>query len=72
MYDSNLSGTGLSAGVYLYSAENPELDTGIARRFPECVGMQRNWTYLFVCSVQYIDCVYGAGFGISEIYEASE
>ena len=37
--------------IYLYSAENPELDTGAAYCFPECVGLQRNWTCISVCCV---------------------
>ena len=34
--------------------------------------LQRDRTYLSVCCLQYSDRVYGTGFGISEIYEASE
>ena len=49
--DSNISGTTLSFSVHLYSAENPELDTGAAYCFPECVGLQRNWTCISVCCV---------------------
>ena len=34
--------------------------------------MQRDWTDLFFCCVQYPDRIHGTGLGISEIYEAFE
>ena len=40
--------------------------------FQNVWGVQRDRTYLSVCCLQYSDRVYGTGFGISEIYEASE
>lgn len=40
--------------------------------FSECVGVQGNRSCLSFCCVQYSDCIYGAGFWLSEIYETSE
>ena len=48
------------------------LDSGIACCFSECVGVQGNRSCLSFCCVQYSDCIYGAGFWLSEIYETSE
>ena len=40
--------------------------------FSECLGVQRDWTDLFFCCVQYPDRIHGTDLGISEIYEAFE
>ena len=47
----NISGTVLSVGVCIYSASQPALVSGIAYGFSECVGVQGDWTCIFICSV---------------------
>ena len=39
------------AGVCIYSASQPALVSGIAYGFSECVGVQGDWTCIFICSV---------------------
>ena len=51
LYGCNISGTVLSVGVCIYSASQPALVSGIAYGFSECVGVQGDWTCIFICSV---------------------
>ena len=41
----------LSVGVCIYPASQPALVSGIAYGFSECVGVQGDWTCIFICSV---------------------
>ena len=51
LYGCNISGTVLSVGVCIYPASQPALVSGIAYGFSECVGVQGDWTCIFICSV---------------------
>ena len=41
----------LSVGVCIYPASQRALVSGTAYGFSECVGMQGDWTCIFICSV---------------------
>ena len=47
----NLSWGVLSVGVCIYPASQPALVSGITYGFSKCVGVQRDWTCIFICSV---------------------
>ena len=47
----NISGTALSVGVCIYPASQPALVPGITYGFSKCVGVQGDWTCIFICSV---------------------
>ena len=51
LYGCNISGTLLSVGVYIYPASQSALVSGITYGFSKCVGVQRDWTCIFICSV---------------------
>ena len=41
----------LSVGMRVYPASQPALVSGTAYGFSECVGVQGDWTCIFICSV---------------------
>ena len=43
--------TVLSVGMRVYPASQPALVSGTAYGFSECVGVQGDWTCIFICSV---------------------
>lgn len=51
LYGCNISGTVLSVGMRVYPASQPALVSGTAYGFSECVGVQGDWTCIFICSV---------------------